>query len=217
MDHFGRVVEHLAKAVPAEIADHAVAVLLGMALDRVADVAEMVARLRLFEPEHQAFIGHVDQAARLDRDVADQIHPAGVAMPAAEHRSDVDVDDVAVLERAIGRDAVADDMIDRDAAAMGVAAIAERRGHTAAGDRHVADDVVELVGAHAGDDVGHQRVEDLGGEAAGLAHALKACGSMELDRAVARLRHVFGDGHIFGHGRRYRRLHLGLRGSSPGK
>ncbi len=168
-------------------------------------------------PEHQALIGHVDQPPRLDRHVADQIHPAGIAVPAVEHRRHVDIDDVAVLERALGRDAVADDMVDRDAAAMRVAAIAERRGHAAAGDRHVADDIVELFGRDAGDDMRHQRVEDLGGEAAGLAHAFEACGPVELDRAIARLRHVFSDGDIFGHGARYRRLRAALRGSSPGK
>ncbi len=49
MDDFGRVVEDLAEAVPAEIADHAVAMLLGMVLDGMGDVAEMVAGPRLLE------------------------------------------------------------------------------------------------------------------------------------------------------------------------
>jgi hypothetical protein len=49
MDDLGRVVEDLAEAVPAEIADDAVAMLLGMALDRVADVAEMIARPGLLD------------------------------------------------------------------------------------------------------------------------------------------------------------------------
>ena len=70
-----------------------------MTLDGVGDVAEVVAGLRLLETEHQAFVGHVDQLARFQRHVADEIHAAGVAVPAVDNRRDVDVDDVAVLER----------------------------------------------------------------------------------------------------------------------
>src|SRR3954466_13612175 len=44
MDHLRSVVEDAADAVAAEIADDAVAVLLGMDLDGVADVAEELAR-----------------------------------------------------------------------------------------------------------------------------------------------------------------------------
>ena len=43
VDHFGAVVEQPAEAVAAEIADDAVAVGLGVALDGVGDVAEAVA------------------------------------------------------------------------------------------------------------------------------------------------------------------------------
>ena len=145
MDDFGAVVEQPADAVAAEIADDAVAVAFGVALDRVGDVAEPVAGPRLLEAEHQAFVGDVDQLARLQRHVADQVHAAGVAVPAVEDRRDVDVDDVAVLERLVARDSVADDMVDRDAAALGVAAIAERRGN-ARRRRSImlVDDVVEL-------------------------------------------------------------------------
>ena len=49
MDDLGRVVEQPAEAVAAEIADDAVAVLLGMGLDGVADVAEMIAGPRLLD------------------------------------------------------------------------------------------------------------------------------------------------------------------------
>ena len=122
---------------------------------------------------------------RLDADLADQVHPAGVAVPAVEDRGDVDVDDVAVLERAVARNAVADDMVDRGAAALRIAAIAERRGDGAGVERHPVDDVVQLLGGDAGDDMGDERVEDVGGEPAGGAHAGKAFGPVQLDRAVA--------------------------------
>src|SRR5688500_12951963 len=118
--------EQPAEAVPAKVADHAVAMLLGMALDCVGDVAEAIARPGLFEAEHQAFVGDIDQLPGLDRNIADEIHAAGIAVPAAQDRGYVDVDDIAVLERLVAGNAVADDMVDRGAAALGIAAITER-------------------------------------------------------------------------------------------
>src|SRR6185436_13104242 len=105
--------------------------------------------------------------------------------PSVEDRGDVDIDDVAVLERALARYAVADDMVDRGAAALRIAAIAQGRGHRARVQGHAMDDVVQLLGGHAGNDVGDERVEDLGGETAGGAHAGKGFGAVELDRAMA--------------------------------
>ena len=63
------------------------------------------------------------------------------------------------------------------------------------------DDVVELLGRHAGDDVGHERVEDLGGEAAGAAHAFKPFGAVQLDDAVLGFDAIVGsDGDVLSHG-----------------
>ena len=143
MDHFGRVVEHLAEPVAAEVADDRIAVALGVALDRVRDVAHAVAGLRLLDAEHQAFVRDVDEALRLDRDVADQVHAAGVAVPAVDDRRHVDIDDVAVAQRLVVGDAVADDMVDAGAAAVRETAIAERRGDAAAVEHHLADEVVD--------------------------------------------------------------------------
>src|SRR5437763_1780208 len=83
-------------------------------LDGVGDVAEMVAGLRLLDPEHQAFVSHIDQPARLNADIADQVHPARIAVPAVDDRGYVDIDDVAVLELTVAGNAVAHDVIDRD-------------------------------------------------------------------------------------------------------
>ena len=92
MDDLGRGT--LADAVPAEIADHA--------SDGVRHASGWRARRRpsccrawLLVPSIRHY-SHVDQPLRLDRHVvADQVHPAGVAMPAVEQRRPVD-DDVAV-------------------------------------------------------------------------------------------------------------------------
>ena len=49
---------------------------LPMPLDRIGDVAKMIAGFRLLEPKDQAFVGDVDELAGAERDVADQIHEA---------------------------------------------------------------------------------------------------------------------------------------------
>jgi hypothetical protein len=72
-----------------------------MGLDRRADIAQPRAGAGLLDADHQALIGHVDQAARLERHVTHQIHAAGIAVPAIEQRRHVDIDDVAVLERLV--------------------------------------------------------------------------------------------------------------------
>jgi hypothetical protein len=127
----------------------------------------------------------IDQTLCLDRNIADQKHTAGVAMPAVQHGCDVDIDDIAILQPLIGWDTMADDMVDAGAAAMRIAAIAERCGNRAAAQRHLADDVVQFFGRHAGHNVRHQRVEDFGREPTGLAHAFKALGSVQFDDPVA--------------------------------
>ena len=54
--------------------------LLGVRLDRRADVAEPRARPHLADAEPHAFEGDVDQALRLDARLADVEHAAAVAV-----------------------------------------------------------------------------------------------------------------------------------------
>ena len=176
----------------AEIADHAIAMLFGVGLDGIANIADPVAGFRGLDTEHEAFIGHIDQALGLYRHVADQEHAAGVAMPAIQLRRHVDVDDVAVLQFFVRRNAVADYVVDRDAAAMRITAITQGGGDSAAAHGHVADNVIEFFRAYAGHDMRHQGVEYFGGKASGLAHAVKAGGSVQFDRPVAGLHRLLG-------------------------
>ena len=199
VDHFRRVVEHLPQAMAAEIADHRIAVALGVALDRVRDIAHPVARLRLLDAQHQTLIGDLDQLARLDRGLADQIHAAGVAVPAVDNRGHVDIDDIALVQFLVAGDAVAHDMVDRGAAAVGETAIAERRGHGAGGKGLLAHEIVELASGHAGHHQRYQRVEYFGGQSAGAAHALEPFGPVQLDRAGAGLRSGVFYGQIVCH------------------
>jgi hypothetical protein len=141
------------------------------------------------------------RAPGLQRDVADEEHAAGVAVPAVEDRGHVDIDDVAILERLVAGNAMADDMVDRGAAALGVAAIAERGRHRAFAQHMLADQVVEFAGGYPGDNVRHQGIEDFPSQPAGLAHAGEAVRTVQLYDAIASLDTVVrANGHIFGHG-----------------
>ena len=81
--------------------------------------------------------------------LARHVHPARVAEPAVEDHRDVDVEDVAVLQPPLRRDAVADDVVDRDAAGVAVALVADRRRGGAGGAHHVVHRGVELDRRHA--------------------------------------------------------------------
>ncbi len=59
------------------------------------------------------------------------IHAAGIAVPAIEDIGHVHVDDVAVPQRLVVGDAVADHVIDRRAARLGIAAVVQRSGQRA--------------------------------------------------------------------------------------
>ena len=83
----------------------------------------------------------------------------------------------------VAGNAVADDVVDRGADRLREAAIVERRRHRAVADDEVVAQPVQLAGGDAGLHVGRDEVERLGGEPAGLAHAVEGLGAVDLDAA----------------------------------
>ena len=122
-------------------------------------------------PSVPALPGHLDQRPGVAVDLADEEGGVAVAVHAVEIGGDVDVDDVAVLQRAVVGDAVADHLVDRGADRLGVAVVVEGRGVGAPVDVRLMGDAVELVGRDAR---GHGRAgerQHLGRHPAGDAHA----------------------------------------------
>src|SRR5688572_2811650 len=180
-------VELPADAVPAELAHHAVAVLLGVRLDGVADVAQVRARPHLADALPQAFVGHLAQAARLDRGIADVKHAAGVAMEAVLDHRYVDVDDVPGTQLLVAGHAVTHHVVDRGADRLGERLVAGRRvvergrgSLLLAGDEFMAE-AVELARRGAGLDVRSDIVENLGGALARNAHFLDVLRGLDAD------------------------------------
>ena len=131
------------------------------------------------------------QAPRLDRRLADVEHPAGVAVEAVLDHRDVDVHDVAGLQDAIPRNAVADLVIDRGADRLRERRVAgrcvvERRRHGLLHlDHVVVAQAIEVVGGDAGGHVRRDVVEHLGGEASSDAHLLDLVRTLQDNRHVA--------------------------------
>ena len=173
MQDVGRGVEGAADAVAAEVAHHREPALLNELLDGVADVAKRVAGADQLEAAHEGFVGDVDDHLGAPGKRAHGVHAAAVAVPPVEDRGHVDVEDVARLQTAFAGNAVADDVVDRDAGGFGIAAIVQGRGDGAAGFGVVVDDAVELAGGDAGSNVRRDHVEGGGGQTARASHALE--------------------------------------------
>src|SRR6185437_8840781 len=127
MDDIRFIVEHPPQAMAAKIAHHAHALRLDEALDSVADVTRGGARLYRSNAADHGLIGYLDQPLGLAGDRADCIHPAGIAIPALDDEGELDIDDVAFLQHAVTRHAVANHMIKRGAGRIAVAAIHQGR------------------------------------------------------------------------------------------
>ena len=171
MQHVGGGVEGAADAVATEIAHHAVAVAFHIALNRPTDIAQRVARFHGGDATHQRFMGDIDQVAAFGAWRAGAIHPAGVAMPAIEDDGDIDVEDIAILQHAIARNAVTDDMVDRDAGGFRIAAIIQRCRHRTMGDDVVVANRVEILRRHARTDMGADHIQRFSRQAACRAHS----------------------------------------------
>ena len=177
--------EHSPQPVPAKVAHDRIAMTFGVFLDCVCNISDVIARLRLLDTKHQAFVGQLDESPCLQGYLADIIHTASIAMPAVDNRRDVDIDDVAVPEWLIGGDAVTHDVIDARATAMRIAAIAKRCWNASSGEDHFAHFVVDCARGDIRLDKIDQSIENLSRESACFAHTLKARRIVQLDCATA--------------------------------
>src|SRR3954465_12006390 len=149
MDDVRLVVKHAAEAMAAEIAHHAHGLRLDEALDGMADIAGGGAWLPRGNAKHHRLIRDFDQPLRLARDRADRIHPAGIAVPAVDDEGDVDVDDVAFLQRTVARHAVTDHVIDRGAGRIAIAAVHQRCRKRTVAEGELADELADPRGRNA--------------------------------------------------------------------
>ena len=139
----------------------------------MADVAEGRAGADAADTAPHGFVGDVHQALGEDAGLTNEEGAVGVAVPAVFDDGDVNVDDVAVFQGLVGRDAVADDVVDGDAGrgGEGRAAVVEAGGDgVLLVDHVIVTAAVKFSGGNTGDDVRLDHVEHIGGKASRDAH-----------------------------------------------
>ncbi len=139
----------------------------------MADVAEGVPGFHRLDPLHQRVMRDLDQAFGFAAEFARDIHPAVVAVPAVQDDGHVDVQDVAVLQRARAGNAVADDVVDADAGCVLIPAIADGGRHRACRLDAGLNEVIQRARRDAGCDKGRHLVQDCRGKPTGAAHPVK--------------------------------------------
>src|SRR5687768_1572141 len=82
-------------------------------LDRGAEVTQTDARPDPADPDPHGFVGDVHEALGRRGDLADGHHAARIAVPAIFYDGDVQIDDVALFQALIARNAVTDDVVHR--------------------------------------------------------------------------------------------------------
>src|SRR5450830_41005 len=173
-------VEHLADAVAAELANHREAVLFSVLLDHFTDIAQAAAGFDDFNGLVHAFLGHLGQALGPDRHSADVEHAAGITVVAVFDDRDVDVQGVAVFQRLVARNPVADHVVDRGADRLGEALVVQRgRDSLLHVDYIVVADAVQCFGGDAGLDVFGNHFQHVGRQFAGNAHASDVFGGFQ--------------------------------------
>jgi hypothetical protein len=83
--------------------------------------------LTAFDPDHQGVMRHLNQPFRLARQLASGIHAAGIAEPAIHDYGHINVQDVAILQLFVARNAVTNNMVQADAACMLIALVTDGR------------------------------------------------------------------------------------------
>ena len=173
VQHVRRGVKHPAQPVPAEVAHNAHPLRFDIGLNGMTDVAKGIAGTHRLDALHQRIMGHLDQTLGLARQVSGHIHPAGVTEPAIDDHGDVDVQDIAVFQHLRPWNAVADDMVHRNARGVLVALVPDRRRNHPAPRHLFGDEIVQRLGGHTGCDKRSDHIQDFCGHPACRRHAGK--------------------------------------------
>jgi len=176
-------------SVAAVVAHDGDAVLIRIALAGNADVVEAPARAHGVDARPHRIEGKVDHALAGDGGLADDEHSRGVAVVAVLDARHIDVDDVALLQDfLVARNAVADDVIDRNAGRRRIGRHSRRRVAEAGWNallhvhRVVVSEAVKFAGGDAGLHEGREIVEELGRKTAGNAESRNVLGRFDGNR-----------------------------------
>ena len=155
------LVDRAADAVPLQLLDHREALAHDLVLDGAADVDRAATVACLAQPLLERALGARHEALRRLRDAAHADRDAGVGHVAVEFGGDVELHEVALGEpTALGRDAVHDLIVDRDARRARELIDELRCGARPRRLEHVRGDGVEFGGGDA-DETNYNRIRSL--------------------------------------------------------
>ena len=150
---------------------------------------------------HHRVFRALDEQVRLLVDSPNLEHCARVTVHAVLVGGDVDVDDVAIFERTVVRNAVADDLIDGGADGLGEAHVAQARRVGVVRDEELVADAVEFLGGDARCDGRADGLDGARRDTSGLADLRDSLGALDLrgsDALGTVVEHVFGALDVFG-------------------
>ena len=185
MKHLGVFMEISANTMATKLPDDAIPGIFSKSLDGVPNVPQTVARAHLPNAEPHGLIGYRAQTLRLFPDFTNLKHAAGITMETILDDRDVNIDDIAVLERPGTRYAVANLVVDRGAYGTGIGRMSRRAVVKGGGNRMLDIDhviVTQAIQFPSGDtnpDVRFDEIQNFGGQVAGGAHALDFFGRFD--------------------------------------
>src|SRR5689334_9949705 len=175
--HFG------ADAVPDEFADDRKTILFDQTLDRVADIAEAIARPHLLDGAVERIAGNVEELLQLRVDAAHGHGDSRIRIVAVDFHAEVDGYDVAFAQLALGRrNAVNDLAVHGGTEHARVPPIALERCVTRLAADFLLGGFFEIHGRDARADHFAQRVQDFVHDQAGAVHFFEFVGATQTDR-----------------------------------
>jgi hypothetical protein len=147
----------------------------------MADIARARTRPDRLYSTHQCLVGDLDQSLGAALHLAHCIHAARITMPAVDYQRNVDVYDLAITQRLVVGNSMADDMIDGRADGSRIAAIVERCGNGIVGQREIHDHLVELRSVNAGPEMRSYQVQRFGAKPARGSHGGECRRPMQFD------------------------------------
>ncbi len=138
--------------------------------DNFANRADAATRRQCFDCQVHAIERALRHPAPLLVHAPNEKCLALIAMPAIDDGGDIDVDDVAIVQHIAIGDAVANHIIDTGAAALGEVLVTERRALVTALECPRTDEIVNVAGRNARDNLRPEKIHQLSVHLAGVSH-----------------------------------------------
>ncbi len=147
----------------------------------MSDVTDGVTRFYHGHTFFEALSGHLDNFSGFGARRSNKKSFAGVGIVSIQNRSDIDVDDITICQLVISRDAMTDNIVDRDADTLRETPVVQGRWYGVVLDSEVMYECIDVVCLQSGFDDGFCKVEGFYYQFPGLAESLDVRLFFEMD------------------------------------